>query len=284
MRFRWGTLLIPSFVLSFLLLAVTQITFMRASFFKDLGLGLLDDKFQLTNYIRVFSDPFYLSSLKLTVYVSALVVIFSLAFGYPMAYMLARMRSRLATVLLAAVVITPFITIVIKVLGLIIIFSADGPLNSFLKGVGIIDTSVKLMGTVTGVVVGLLHYTLGFTVVVLFSVIQTIPVSLEDAAQIHGACRWRVFWRVVIPLSVPGIVAAGLINFNLSMGAFTAAALMGGGRVLTLPVLIQRTIMLESKYGMAGALSAVLLVTVLLINLVSAFSVSRLRKTRRGIT
>ena len=68
--------------------------------------------------------------------------------------------------------------------------------------------------------------------------------------------------------------------FNMSMGAFTSAALLGGGRVFTLPVLIQRTVMMEIKYSMAGTLSAVLLVTVLLINLLSIILIRRLRSAR----
>ena len=103
--------------------------------------------------------------------------------------------------------------------------------------------------------------------------IQTIPRSLEEAARIHGASRWRTMWRVVIPLSLPGIVNGSLIVFNLSMGAFVSAALLGGGKVLTLPVVIERTIVLETEYAMGGALSAILLGTVLLINIVSVLLV-----------
>ena len=115
----------------------------------------------------------------------------------------------------------------------------------------------------------------------LFSVIQTIPRSLEEAARIHGASRWRTMWRVVIPLSLPGIVNGSLIVFNLSMGAFVSAALLGGGKVLTLPpVVIERTIVLETTYAMGGTLSAILLGTVLLINAVSVLLVRRLRAAR----
>ena len=120
---------------------------------------------------------------------------------------------------------------------------------------------VKILGNVTGVVLGLLHFTLGFVVLLIFSVLQTIPRSLEEAAEVHGASAWRVFRRVVLPLSAPGVIVAGLVIFNLSMGAFTAVSLLGGGRILTLPVLIERTMILETKYAMAACLAAVLLGT-----------------------
>ncbi len=281
MKVRWEALLIPPLVVSFVLFAIPQFVFLRMSFFKDLGLGRAGHTLQLANYLQFFQDPFYLRSLWLTIYLSAAAVALGLLFGFPVAYVLARMRSRLASMLLAVLVIASFITVVIKVLGLIIIFSANGPLNQLLVTFRIVESPIQMLGNRTGVVIGLLHYTLAFVVLVLFSMIQTIPRSLEEAAQIHGASRWRVFWRVVIPLSLPGIIAGGLMAFNLCMGAFTSAALLGGGKVLTLPVLIQRTMMLETKYGMGATISAILLVAVFLINLLSVGLLSWLRGGRR---
>jgi len=283
MRTRWEWLLLPPALISLALLATTQIVFLRVSFFADRGLGQIGSDVTLANYVKVFTDPFYLNTLWLTVQVSAAVVTCSLLIGFPVAYILARLQSRLAPILIAAIVVTSFVTIVVKVLGLIIIFGADGPMNSLLRGLALIDRPLKLLGTIPGVVVGLLHYTLGFMVLVLLGVIQSIPQNLEDAAMIHGANRWRMYWRIVLPLSLPGLVGGALIVFNLSMGAFTSAALLGGGRVLTLPVLIQRTILLETKYAMAATVSAVLLVFVLLINLISVYLVSRLKAARLGV-
>jgi putative spermidine/putrescine transport system permease protein len=89
-----------------------------------------------------------------------------------------------------------------------------------------------------------------------------------------------MFWRVVVPLSLPGVTIGGLMIFNMCMGAFTSAALLGGGRVFTLPVLIQRTVIMETKYSMGGTLAAILVVSVLLINLLSVLLFKRMRATR----
>ena len=280
MKARWNLVMLPPLVLSFLLLFGTQFVFLRAGFFEDLGLGLVGTEFQIDNYITVFLDPFYLRSLALNFYLSATVVVLTLLCAYPVAYVIARMEPRWALFLLAAIVISSFITVVIKALGLIIIFGTDGPLNSLLLGLGLVERPIKIIGTLAGVVIGLMHYVLGFMVLLLFSVIQTIPRSLEEAAQIHGASRWRVFWRIVIPLSLPGIVTGSLIVFNLCMGAFVSAALLGGGKVLTLPVVIERTIVLDNQYAMGGTLSAILLIAVLLINIASVLMVRRLRAAR----
>ena len=273
-------MLLPSAVVMLVLLFGTQFVFLRAGFYEDLGLGLIGDQLQIDNYVTAFRDSFYLGSLWLTIYLSAIVVACSLLLAYPAAYAIARMRSKWAMLVLAAIVVSSFVTVVIKVLGLIIIFGADGPINSLLNALGITDSPVRIVGTLAGVVIGLMHYVLGFLVLLLFSVIQTIPRSLEEAAQIHGASRWRTMWRVVIPLSLPGIVNGALIVFNLSMGAFVSAVLLGAGRVLTLPVVIEQTIVLQTEYGMGSALSAVLLASVLIINVISVLLVRRMRAAR----
>lgn len=280
MRGRWELLLIPPFVVTFVLMATSQFVFLKGSFYRDLGLGRIGETLELSNYIRFFSDGFYLKTLWLTIEVSGLATLFTLIMAYPVAYVIARMRSRLAMVMLSAIVISTFITIVIKVFGLIIIFSADGWLNRVLLAIGLIDQPFTIMGKVSGVVVGLMHFSLGFGVLMLYSVIQTIPRSLEEAARVHGASRRRMFWRVVLPLSLPGLIIGALMIFNMCMGAFTSAALLGGGRIFTLPVLIQRTVIMETKYSMGGTLAAVLVVSVLLINLLSVYVLKRIRATR----
>jgi len=280
MKTRWELILLPSFVIVGILIVASQYVFLEGSFYKDLGLGRVGKDFQLINYIRFFTDSFYLNTLWITVKTSALATLFTMLLGFPVAYLIARMRSSWSMLLLAGIVVATFVTIVIKVFGLIIIFSANGLINKFLMSTGISDVPYTIIGNQTGVVVGLMHFMLGFGVLLLYSVIQTIPRSYEEAAQIHGASRWRMHYRVLLPLSLPGLTVGALMIFNMSMGAFTSAALLGGGRVFTLPVLIQRTVMMEVKYSMAGTLSAVLLITVLLINLLSIILIRRLRAAR----
>lgn len=283
MKARWHLALIPSLILSLFLLLASQIAFLRGSFFKDLRLGRLGVDLTLENYVRFFTDSLYVDSLLLTVRLSATVALLTLLIGYPIAYILARANGRWALLALASIVAASFITIVIKVLGLIIIFSSGGALNRFLLWTGIVSQPVSIMGQPSGVVVGLMHFTMGFAVLLLYGVIRTIPKSLEEAAEIHGAPRWRVFLRVVLPLSLPGIVVTLLIVFNLCMGAFTSAALIGGGKVLTLPVLIQQTVILQTRYAMGATVSAALMTMTLLINGLSLLLMARLERRPKPI-
>ena len=274
---RWWILLIPPLVVGFTLVAASQFVFLRASFFEDLGLGRVGDELILGNYIQFLTDGFYLKILWVTVKTSALAALFTLILGFPVAYLIARMRSKWSMILLAGIVVSTFITIVIKVYGLIVIFSANGLFNQTMLGIGLFDKPFSVFGNETGVVIGLMHFTLGFGVLLLYSIIQTIPRSLESAAQIHGASRWRVYYRVIFPLSLPGVTATLLMVFNMCMGAFTSAALLGGGRVFTLPVMIQRIVMMDIKYSMGATIAAVLLVSVIVINILSIYLLRRLR-------
>jgi putative spermidine/putrescine transport system permease protein len=277
MTARWGMWLLPPLLLTILMLVFTQFIFLKSSFFADLGLGQTGDQLTLENYVSVLTDPLYLRGMRLTLTLSLSVVAITLVMTFPVAYMLARMPPRIATLLLAAIVSSSFVSVAIKILGMVIIFAADGVVSRFFRWIGVIETSMQLLGTFTGVVFGCIHLAIGFMVMMLFSVIQTIPVKLEEAAQIHGASRWRVYWRVIVPLSLPGVLNALLIQFNLLMGAFVTVTILGGGKVLTFPVLIQRTLMMFNDYGLAAALSAVLLFIVLTINFASIVAVTRLR-------
>lgn len=259
------------------MLGVTQVIFLKASFFADEGLGQSGDVFTWENYISVITDPLYLRSMRLTLVLAVSVVAITLLMTYPVAYSLARMRARVAGLVLACIVCSSFVSVAIKILGMVIIFSADGVVSRFFRWTGLIETSMQLLGSLTGVIFGYIHLAIGFMVMMLFNVIQTIPVRLEEAAQIHGASRLRVFWRVIVPLSLPGVLNAALIQFNLLMGAFVTATVLGGGKVLTFPVMIQRTLVMFNDNGLAAALAAVLLAIVLLINLLAIGAVTRLR-------
>ncbi len=283
MKARWHWILLPSLLLSLGLLLASQIAFLRGGFFRDLRLGRMGTDFTLANYERFFTDPLYLDSLLLTVRLSLTVALLTLLVGFPIAYVLARLKSRWTLVLLAGIIAASFITIVIKVLGLIIIFSSGGFLNRFLMWSGIVSSPVAIVGNPGGVVIGLMHFTMGFSILLLYSVVQTIPRSLEEAAEIHGAPRWRVFARVILPLSLPGLVVTGLIVFNLCMGAFTSAALIGGGKVYTLPVLIQQTVINQTRYGMGATISAVLMLVTLAINGLSVLAMAKLDKRRSAV-
>ena len=277
----WRLLLIAPLVVSLMLFAVPQYFFISTSFHHNLGYGRIDEAFSMENYTRIFTDALFLQALARTVWLSAVTAVVCLVLGFPVAYVLARAQSKWTPLLLGVLVAATFITPVVKDLGLIILLSKNGLVNGVLQGVGAISAPFTWLGSEAGVVIGLAHYTLPLIVLMLHTVLQTVPRSLEDAAHAHGASRLRVFYAVIIPIVRPGMVAAALMVFNLAAGAFTTPALLGGGRVLTFSILIQRAVILDVDYPFAAALSTLLLIFVFSLNLLSGYMMVKQTGNRR---
>jgi len=277
----WTHFLWPPLLLALALLVLPQAVFVAMSLYRNLGMGMVDETVTFENYRRILTDPYYLRSMAMTVYLSAGATAIGLLLAFPTAYLLVRLRTKWVSYLIVLLLISSFVTVVIKVLGLSLLIDPEGLINRILRGLGLIAQPLALTNNEVGVMIGLVQYTLPLLVMVLFSVVQTIPKSLEDAAEIHGATWPSMIRRVLLPLARPGLIGGALIAFNMNMGAFTSAVLLGGGKVLTLPVLIQRKIILDVDYPTGAALSSVLLVVVLLLNLALALGLRRGRRGRR---
>jgi putative spermidine/putrescine transport system permease protein len=276
--FAWDDCLWIPALASFFLLILPQFIFLRTSFYADLGLGQVSDRASLSNYVTILTDPFFVRAIVQTVYLSLAATLISSALALPTAYALAQKGGRTALICLSAILTTSLITVVIKLMGLTIVLSQTGLINRMLSGLGLIERPLILMNNEIGVLIGLVHYTLPILILLLFGVVQTVPRYLEEAAEIHGAPRRAVFFRVVLPIVKNGLVSGGLVAFNMSMGAFTSAALMGGGKVLIIPILIQQLIIQRAEYGKGAALSALLLVFVFSINLAAGWWFARKRQ------
>lgn len=277
---KWGRFLVFPVALSLALLILPQASFILMSFHQDIGLGQISESTTFANYLTIFTDPVYLESIWLTVRLAAVATGIGLLVGFPTAYALARIGGWQARLALGLILTTSLTTIVIKLMGLNLLLSSSGPINQFLILAGLAAAPIAFVNNQLGVLIGLIQYTLPILILTLFGVAQTIPHSLEEAAAIHGASRAHVFLRVILPLAKPGLVNGGLIAFNMSMGAFTSALLLGGGRVRTIPVLVQEKIMQTTEYGMGSALSTVLLVLVFLMNVGVATGLMRQRRHR----
>jgi putative spermidine/putrescine transport system permease protein len=277
-RRSWDFALLPSLILCALLLILSQGLFLKGSLHQDVGFGQSSPELSLFNFRQIVEDSYYWEALAVSVAVSGAATFLTLAIGFPLGYVLARMEGKSSMVLLAGVVVSSFVTIVVKVLGLLLLFSSNGPINVLLQGLGVIRGQVAIIGTTAGVVLGLMYYTLGFATLLFYSLIVTVPRSVEEAAEIHGASRLGVLFKVVLPICLPGIAAGLLMIFSICMGGFSSTVLIGSGRVMTIPVVLQRAVMLENSYGLGAALAILLLLTVLVVNATAAVLLHRAKK------
>lgn len=190
--------------------------------------------FTLGNYAKALTDPdhFYFELLSDTLRLAFTITILCLVIAYPVAFHLARTTSRWRGVLYALVLSPLLVGVVIRSFGWIILLGNNGLINQTLKSWGM--NALALMYNEFGVVLALVHVFLPFMILPLMGAIQGIDPRLEEAARSLGASRGKVFWRVLFPLSMPGVQSGCILVFILSCGAYVTPALLGAGRVHTM--------------------------------------------------
>ena len=219
----------------------------------------------LANYAKAFGDFFYLRVLLQTLALGAAVTGLTLVLGYPVAYVLARTRTRWRQLLIFLVISPLVVSIVIRSYGWMVLLGRVGTVNTVLQSLGLVEKPLPLMYNWFGVVVALTHVLLPFMILTLTSVIEGIPESLEDTAAVLGAGWWQRFRHVVFPLSMEGVGAGITLVFMLTIGSFVSVLLLGGSDTLVLPLLIyQQVILLNNNFAAALGMSLLAISVVLL--------------------
>jgi len=171
----------------------------------------------LDNYIRFFTDPFYLNVLWRTVRVAFATTLICLVLGFPLAYVLARMQSRWKNLMVMLVVLPLFVGNAVRAAGWMVAFGSKGFINAGLMGAGVISEPIQLMYTEMAVIIGIAAVNLPFMVLTLSSVIEGIDRAVEEAAFSLGAGPWAMFRRILAPLAMPGILAGTILTFILAL-------------------------------------------------------------------
>lgn len=212
-------------------------------------------------YERFLNDSYHFEVLWTTIRIGLWTTAVSILLGYPLAHWMARVKSRAAHGLLLMAVLTPMLTgIVVRTFAWMTILSDNGVLNQTLKGLGLIEQPIPIMGSETAIVIGLVHIYIPYMVLTLAGVISRIDERLEQAAQNLGASPLRAFIEVTLPLSMPGVLAGSMLVFALAISAYVTPLLMGGAQIMTLPLLIYQQIAASFNVGFAAALGMILLV------------------------
>ena len=189
-------------------------------------------------YTRLVTDSYYLEIIGRTLALGLMVTLATLILGYPIAYFLARTRSRWRNWLTILVVFPLLLNLVVRTFGWIALLAQNGLVNEALQALGLTTEPVKLLFNFAGLLIGLTHIFLPFMVLVLIGPIQNIPRDVEDAARVLGASWGSAFLRVTLPLSAPGILSGSILVFVLTISALVTPRLLGGPTYQVMSTLI----------------------------------------------
>jgi putative spermidine/putrescine transport system permease protein len=220
--------------------------------------------YTLEFYGQIWRVPVYLHVIARTFQTSALVTLSCLALGYPLAYLLATLRPRVARVLLIIVVLPFFTSIIVRTYAWMVLLGRNGIVNQYLAWLGLTDAPLPLLYNQGGVLIGMTYVLLPYMVLTVYSVMLGIDPGFVRAAHSLGASRWQAFRRVFLPLSLPGVAGGTLLVFILSLGFFITPALMGGPSDVMIAMLIEREVEFTLNWSFASALAVILLVLTLI--------------------
>lgn len=226
--------------------------------------GVVSD-FTLVNYKNIF-DPIYLStfweSIKLALLSTALVMLI----GYPCGYFMARLSAKWRQRMMLLLMIPFWTSSLIRLYGWIIIFRANGVLDSFLLKLGLTQAPLKLLYTYPAVVVGMVYTLLPFMIFSVYSSAEKLDFSLVEAARDLGAGSAKAFFTISFRLTLPGLLSGVVLTFVPSMGLFFIADILGGNKIVLIGTIIQEQLMKTRNWPFAAALSvALMLLTTLFI-------------------
>lgn len=217
-------------------------------------------------YRRFLESSVYLGVLLRTIRISLVVTVVCLILAYPVSYVLSRAGSLALRVIMVFVLLPLWTSILVRTYAWMVLLQANGVLNNLLRRLHVIDEPLRLMYNEAGVVIGMTQVLLPFAILPMFASLRNIDPRLPAAAQVMGAGPWRRFRSITLPLSLPGVAAAGLLVFVQALGFFIIPALMGGSRVITLAMVIETQVVDLLDWSLASSMAMVLLVvTVLLV-------------------
>ena len=233
--------------------------------------GIVGPPLTAAHYTRFFEVDLYLRVFWNTLRISLVTSAFAIVLGYPVAIVMAR-SGPVVSRLIALIVIAPLIvSVVVRSYGwqLILANTPAGLLNWLLMSLGITSEPLAILYSETAVVIGSLHVFFPMMVLPLASALGKIDPNLEDCARTLGAPWWKVFLRVTLPLSVPGLVAGFTLVFSLTAGSFVTPVILGGTTATMLGNLIEQQIFVVYDWPFGAAIAMVLVLVVFAINTLS---------------
>lgn len=263
-------LMLPALIFLLVFMVVPIVFIIQQSLISEAG------AFSFERYAQILTSARDWKAIGLTIGVALLVTGFCELLAYPVAYLMARTKSRSWKTAFYIILVSPLLTsVVIRSFAWIVLLTQNGIINTILIAAGVTEKPLTLLWNLKAVILVYVQVLLPFAVMPLSSAFEEISTDYEKASKSLGMGRVATFFKITLPLTVTGAVSGGVMVFALTAGSYITPLLIGGGRQDFLPVRIyQQAIQLMDLQG-AGAYSCVLLILVLLIILPVEYALKR---------
>jgi putrescine transport system permease protein len=244
--------------------------------------GAVQLKLFFGSYAYLFNEPLYVSAWLYSVKVAAFSTLLCLLVGYPMAYAIARSKPSTRNILLMLVILPFWTSFLLRVYAWMGLLKTDGVINNVLLGLGIIDAPLVMMNTSFAVYIGIVYSYLPFMILPLYANLEKHDLTLLEAAQDLGSGPVRAFFRITLPLSVPGIVAGSLLVFIPAVGEYVIPSLLGRSDQLMVASLLSDEFFRNRDWPRASAVAIAMLLLLLVPIMIFQYIQNReMRAARR---
>lgn len=269
-RLRGGWLLLAPAGVLFTLLLLVPLVLVVLTAFNPPATGVVDlqAEVSLENFARLATEGIYRKALYNSILIGTVTAVIAVFLGYPVAYVMANTYNVRRLTLMTILLLIPFqVDIIVRVFGLIVLLGNKGLINTTLQSLGLVSGPAPLMYNRLGVLIGTSQFMIPFVVFALLGALKTIDPELLQAGRSLGASYWRAFRKVILPLSVPGITAAALVAFTLTISNFTIPVVMSAYREVVLSHLLFQQVTVVANLQFAAAMA----VTLLLVSLITVY-------------
>ncbi|WP_282369893.1 ABC transporter permease [Pseudomonas sp. PS02290] len=240
----------------------------------DYEVGVKGGEWTLAQYANLVTDSYFYEIFLRTFWISALVTLLCVVIGVPEAYILSRMGTPWRSIFLILILTPLLISVVVRAFGWSLLLGADGLINQAIQALG--GRPIKMLYTPFAVILALVHVMLPFMIIPVWTSLQKLDASAEQAALSLGATQAQVMRMVVLPQVMPGVLSGTLIVFGLSASSFAIPGLLGGRRLKMVATVVYDQYLSELNWPMGAAIA----VALLLINLLVMLSWNRLVEGR----
>jgi putative spermidine/putrescine transport system permease protein len=213
----------------------------------------------LDNYAQLMANPALTRLMGTTLRICAITTLFSVLAGYLLAYVMSHALERRHNRMLALLVLSFWISVLVRAFAWLTLLGRQGLLNSLLMGTGLVAEPLSLVRNEFGVLIGMIHYMIPYATLPLLANMRGIDGRIVDASRSLGASPLMTFRRIYLPLTLPGIAAASLLVFIVSLGFYVTPAILGGGRVLMIAEYVSVQVLVTLQWGVASMLATLLL-------------------------